>query len=574
MRPLRIRALAVALLGAPAASAAPPPADLVLLDGKVLTVDAGFRVAEAMAIRDGRFVAVGSTEQARALVGPTTRVIDLGRRTVVPGLIDSHVHALGVAESEASGAFRDLRTVAEVQDWIREKVIAVPEGQWIWTPRVFPTRLAEHRFPTRAELDAAAPRHPVVVDAAYAFVLNTAALKAAGIGPGTGAPPGMAIARDDQGRPTGLLRNAGKLLQKYRAPGHPERLLSVLEDVHRRYNEVGITSVIERGANLAGYRAYEQLHAAGRQRVRATVTLLVDSDGSVEATEAFIRSLPFRFGEGDDRLRAGPLKIIADGGILIGTAYMREPYGPQATSLYGIADPQYRGLLTIPPEKIRNIMRTGHRLGWQMCAHVTGDAAVDAVLDAFEAADADRSIRDRRFTLIHAYFPTPEVARRAAALGVAVDTQPAWYYKDVDALLPALGERRLRPFIGLADWLRAGVTVAINTDHMFGLDPDRSLNPYNPFLTMGVAVTRKTESGLVIGPEQKVSREDALRMMTIDAAYLSFDEKKKGSIEVGKLADLAVLADDFLACDEDRIKDITVAATVVGGKVVYEAKGK
>ena len=565
------RALAIVLLGAPAAWPEAPAADLVVLNGKVLPVDADFRLAEALAIRDGVFVLVGTNEQARALVGKTTRVIDAAGKTVVPGLIDTHVHALMVAESEARGAFRDLQTIAEMLGWLREKAAGVPQGQWVWSPRVFPTRLAERRLPTRAELDEAVPRHPVVVDAAYALVVNTAALQAAGIGPDTEAPPGGAIVKDAQGRPTGLLRNVGALLEKYQSAGRPERLLPALEDVHRRYNEVGITSVIERGADLAGYHAYEQLRAQGRQRVRATVTLRVASDGTVDGTEAFIRSLPFRFGDGDDRLRVGPLKIVADGGILAGTSSMREPYGERAASLYGIADPGYRGSLTLSPEKMRNIVRTGHRLGWQMCAHVTGDAGVDAVLDAFEAADADRPIRDRRFTLIHAYFPTPAVARRAAGLGVAVDTQPAWYYKDADALLPALGEPRLRPFIGLSVWLRAGVKVALNTDHMFGLDPDASLNPYDPFLTMYVAVTRRTQGGAVIGPEQAVSREDALRMMTVNAAYLSFEEHRKGSIEVGKLADLAILSDDFMACPADRIKDIRAVLTVLGGQVVYDA---
>jgi predicted amidohydrolase YtcJ len=266
----------------------------------------------------------------------------------------------------------------------------------------------------------------------------------------------------------------------------------------------------------------------------------------------------------------GPLKIVADGGILAGTAYMRAPYGPEAASLYGIADAGYRGYLTLPPEKIRNIVRTGHRLGWQMTAHVTGDAGVDAVLDAFEAADADRSIRARRFTLIHAYFPTPEVARRAERLGVAVDTQPAWYYKDADALLPALGAARLGPFIGLGEWVRGGVKVALNTDHMFGLEPDASMNPYNPFLTLYVAVTRRTEAGQVVGPEQAVSREAALRMMTVNAAYLSFEEHRKGSIEVGKLGDLAVLSDDYLSCPPERIRAIRAVLTVVGGQVVHD----
>jgi hypothetical protein len=334
---------------------------------------------------------------------------------------------------------------------------------------------------------------------------------------------------------------------------------------------VGITSVTERSADLAGLRAYQRLRDAGRLRVRANVTLRVSSDGSVEDTERFVRSLGVAFGQGDDRLRVGPLKIFADGGILAGTSFMRQPYGLRAAELFAVTDPSYRGFLTLDAGKIRNVIRTGHRLGWQMCAHVTGDAGVDAVLDAVEAADADRPIRDRRFTLIHAYFPDAGTARRAARLGVCVDTQPAWYYKDADALATALGEDRLRAFIGLREWLRSGVRVALDTDHMFGLDPDRSLNPYNPFLTMYVAVTRRTEGGNVIGPEQAVSRAEALRMMTLDAAYLSFDEKKKGSIEVGKLGDLAVLSDDFMACPAERIKDIRVLATVIGGEVVYPA---
>jgi predicted amidohydrolase YtcJ len=575
-RPFRFAmscALALALCAAPPASPESAPADLVVTGGKVLTVDAGFRVAEAVAIRDGVFVLVGTSAQARELIGPRTRVVDAGGMTVIPGLIDSHVHALGVAEAETRGAFRDLRTIAEIQAWLREKTAAVPEGQWVFSPRVFPTRLAERRLPTRAELDAAAPRHPVVVDAAYALMVNTPALQAAGIGPDTPSPRGGAIVKDEQGRPTGLLRNVGSLLDRFQGPRRPERLLPALEDVHRRYNEAGITSVIERAADLAGYRAYAQLRAQGRPRVRATVTIRVDSDGTVEGTEAFLRSLPLRPGEGDDLLRVGALKIFADGGILAGTAFMREPYGPAAASLYGVADPSYRGFLTIAADKIRNIVRTGHRMGWQMCAHVTGDAGVDTVLDAFEAADADRPIRDRRFTLIHAYFPTPEVARRAAALGVAVDTQPAWYYKDADALLPALGEPRLRPFLGLAEWLRAGVKVVLNTDHMFGVDPEASLNPYNPFLTMAVAVTRRTEGGQVIGPEQAISREDALRMMTANAAWLSFEEGRKGSIEVGKLGDLVVLSDDYLACPPERIRKIRAVVTVLGGTVVHEAAG-
>lgn len=570
------RALRVGALVVPFLAAAPPtprlqarPADLVVLNARIVTLDRQSRVVDAAAVRDGVFVAVGSTVEVRALVGAGTRVLDARGRMVIPGLIDTHVHALDVAAAEAVQSFEELGSIEAIQAWVRRQAARRSPGTWIWSPRVFPTRVRERRFPTRAELDAAAPRNPVAVDGAYALMVNTAALKAAGITAGTPDPPGGAIVRDDAGRPTGLLRNVGSLLTPFKggAAGVP---LEMLEKVHRKYLESGITSVIERGASLSGYNAYGALRDAARLRLRATVTVRVDSDGTVADTERFIRALPFRFGEGDDRLKVGPLKVVADGGILAGTAYMRHPYGDKASSLYGIADPDYRGLLTQPRQALVAIIRTGHRLGWQMSAHVTGDAGVDAVLDAVEAASQDSPIGERRFTLIHAYFAHTETARRAARLGVLIDTQPAWYYKDADALADALGASRLEPFIGLDTWQDAGLTVAINTDHMFGLEPDASMNPYNPFLTMFVAVTRRTERGQVIGPGQAVSRERALRMMTSDAARLSFDEQRTGTIETGKLGDFVVLSDDLFAVPAEDIRRIRAAATVVGGDIVYE----
>jgi predicted amidohydrolase YtcJ len=228
-------------------------------------------------------------------------------------------------------------------------------------------------------------------------------------------------------------------------------------------------------------------------------------------------------------------------------------------------------LLQTTPERVTNFVRAGHKLGWQCSTHVTGDAGVDAVLDAVEAAHADRPIADRRFTLIHAYFPNVSTAQRAARLGVCVDTQPAWYYKDGDALGEALGAKRMEHFIGVKVWRDAGVKVALNSDHMQGFGPQSSLNPYDPFLTLYAAVTRRTEGGQVFGPDQRVSREAALRMLTIDAAWLSFDETNRGSLEPGKLGDLAILSDDPLTCPDERLPEIHAIATVVGGRVVYEA---
>jgi predicted amidohydrolase YtcJ len=570
LRGVAVAALVAALGGGLAGQRPVEPADLVVLDARILTVDDGFRVAQALAVRDGRFVAVGSAAEVRARIGPTTRVIDGGGRTIIPGLIDSHVHALGVAAAEASQPFRNLRSIGELQDWIRAAAKRARPDTWIWTPRVYPPRLRERRFPTRQELDAAAPNHPVAVDGLYALSLNTLALQAAGVTRASADPPGGAIAKDARGEPTGLLRNVGAMLARFQPGVSPIPPLDMLERVHQQYVQTGITSVIERDATVEGYRTYEALQHAGRLHVRATVTFRIPHPEDAVQVEQFVSGLPFRFGSGDDWLKVGPLKIFVDGGILLGTAFMREPYGPGAHDLYAIDDPSYRGILTLTPEQIRSVIAIGHRHGWQMVAHVTGDAGVDAVLDAFAAARAQSPSPDARDTLIHAYFVHADSAARAARLGVLVDTQPAWYYKDADALAAALGRERLAHFIGLRTLRQAGVDVAINTDHMFGLDRDEALNPFNPFLTMYAATTRRTQSGAIVSGGEAVSREEALRMMTSAAARFSFDEKTRGSIEVGKLADFVVLDVDILTCPPERLRAIRPEMTVIGGRVAYE----
>ena len=433
-------------------------------------------------------------------------------------------------------------------------------------------------MPSSADLDVAAGDRPAVFVWQYANrqvqVLNRAAMKAAGITRDTDAPKGGKIVKDSSGEPTGVLEDAGALTSKWlprASPSHEEYLAS-LEKLLRLYNRCGITSITDRGTGVDGWKAFRELQTQNRLPVRTTLTIRNSSDGTVEGTERFIKGLPFRFGEGDDWVKVGPLKIGVDGGVLYGTAYMREPYGPQSFELYGLDDPQYRGLLQMNAEKITNVIRTGHRLGWQMCSHVTGDAGVDMVLDAVEAANADRPIAERRYTLIHAYFAHADTAKRCAKLGVCIDTQPAWFYKDGDALFDALGGKRMEEFIGLKTWQDAGLKIALNSDHMQGFDPDLSLNPYNPFIALYTAVTRKTESGAVHGPSQAVSRKDALKMLTTEAAWLHFDEKKKGTLEVGRLGDLAVLSADYFSCPPEEIKKIRSVLTVVDGKVTFRAE--
>jgi predicted amidohydrolase YtcJ len=577
----RIVAAVTRLVEATGAGAPEPrtagAADFVLTGGRVVTLDDADTIASAVAIRGGRIVHVGDDAAALALAGPETLRFDAAGRTVIPGLHESHVHVVLAAKTEAVQPFRQLRSIADVRGWVRQRAAELPADEWVILPRIEVTRMLERRLPDRADLDAAAPDRPVALVWQYANrhvqVLNTAALAAAGITPDTVAPAGGRIAVGPDNALTGRLENCAPLTARWinRPPAERRAWVDRMAELVQAYGRFGITSIVERKTDVEGWQAFRELREAGRLPVRTAVTIAINSDGTVAGVERFIRGLPFRPREGDEHLRVGPLKMAVDGGVLYGTAYLREPYGPQAFGLYGIDDPRYRGLLQMSAEQVRDTVRTAHRLGWPLCAHVTGDAGVDIVLDAVEAADRDAPIADRRFTLLHAYFPSPDTAARCRRLGVCIDTQPAWYYKDGDALAEALGGARLSQFIGLRIWRDAGLPVAINADHIMGFDGDSALNPFNPFLTMAVAVTRRTEAGRVFGPDQRVSRVEALRMMTVWPAWITGEEGEKGTLEVGRLGDLAVLSDDLLACPEERIPAIRSVLTVVGGRVTHRA---
>ena len=558
------------------------PAQLVVLNGSILTVDKNLSVAEAVAIRDGKFVAIGKNRKIRSYIDKNTRIIDAGGRTVVPGLHESHNHVSGAVRGELSAGrpFRQLNSIKDIQEYARQQVQETTGGEWVRLPRADVTRIRDGRIPIPAELDEAAPDHPVVFIWQYANlqiqILNSTAMKEAGITKNTPVSERGKIVLGEDGNPTGRLENCPELTRKFlpQKDYTEEEYMDGLERLLNNYNKVGITSVHDRGANPDVYRIFRKMHENGRLAVRATLTMRMGGlDGSVEKTEEALRRFNLNFRDGDDHVRVGPAKFSMDGGILYGTAFMRKPFGESAFELYGIDDPEYRGVANFTTENLTNILYAGQKSGWQISAHVTGDAGVDAILDAIEAANKrlDGSTKVDRFIFNHAYFPSKETAERVTRLNAGIDTQPAWYYLDGDALLKALGEERTSRLIGLQTWLDGGTRVAINSDHMQGFDPNTSLNPFNPFLTMYTAVARRTTGNKIIGPEYRVSREDALRMMTIEAAWLDFDEDLKGSIEVGKLADLAILSNDFLNCEEEAIKDILSLVTVVGGEVVYKS---
>lgn len=550
------------------------PADTILTGGKIVTLNPKQPTAEAIAIRDGRILALGTVREMRALGDASTKVISLGGKMVLPGLIETHCHAIGVGRNSLVEPYAELSTIPEIQKWLKEKAKTTPKGRWITVPRTPITRLIERRHPTAAELDAGCRTHPVVFTAARKSSLNGAAFAALGVKRGDAALPdgsGKVVA-DKDGQPW-ILIGGDTALRKFR-PGREfsdEETLAALARVTRRYNEVGITSIFERASNAEGVRLFRELHKRGQLSVRSTLTIRQQFKSGEQVAE-FSRSLGLKTGDGDDWVRIGPLKITLDGGIHWGTTRLREKYGQKRIDFYRLDDPDYRGDLRYSVEQMKSIFAEAYRQGWQMCVHVTGDGGVEALLEALEAVDKEVPIHRRRFTLTHAYFPARDQIPRMKKLGMGVDTQSFLYLRDADAMAKVYGRSWAERLIGLGDWVRGGIPVATNSDHMIGLDPDHSMNSFNPFLMLYLAVSRKDEFGNVYGAYQKLSREQALRCVTTNAAWLSFDDEKKGTLEPGRLADLCVIDRDYLTCSEEDIRKIKVLLTMVDGKVVFERK--
>jgi predicted amidohydrolase YtcJ len=493
---------------------------------------------------------------------------------VLPGFIETHCHSIGAARDAVNNTYADLRSIAEVQEWIRGRTKVLAPGTWIEVPRNDITRLKEHRHPTPQELDAATTEHPVIYTSVLKHVLNTAGFRAIGVVDGSSTIPDGEILHDAEGRPA-LIRGGNVTVRQFMQPPvvPKEKLMESLKKLHRIYNSVGITSIFERATDREGMMTFRELRDQDELTVRVTGTYRFSANTG-EGVEKAIAKFGFKPGEGDDWVKAGPLKITVDGGIHWGSTWLSEPHGAKRAAFYRNADPDYGGQRNYTPEQMRTVFATANRLGWQMSTHVTGDGGTEAVLDAVAAVAQDQpDIRQRRFTLIHAYFPSPAIVEKAKALGVGVDTQSYVYQRDADILAEVYGQPWADRFIGLGDWVRAGVPVAINSDHMIGLDPDHSMNSFNPFLMLHIAVTRKTDSGAVHGAHQKLSRLDALRTVTQWAAWLSFDEDKLGTLEAGKLADCVIIDRDYLTCPEEDIRSIRGLKTLVGGTVVHEAGG-
>lgn len=569
-------ALALVLFAAlPAAE----PADLIVHRACVVTVDARFSLAEAVAVRGGKIVAVGSEKAVLAQRGPKTRLIDAGGRMVLPGLSDSHVHPIGAVTTELAAPPPVIRSLKEADAYIRKQAAALPKGEWIVLRFAFPTRLDEARFPTRAELDAAAPHHPVLFHAGPAGMVNSKALEVSKITRDTPSPRAGMIVKDPQtGEPTGMIRNAYGALKG--VPRESDKVTPAarrdgLRRLFRLYNEQGLTSVSDRNGSAEGLALYRDLARSGELTLRVNVARSFGVGPTRDETARRLEALVGKDGKdgptgaGDDWVRVGPIKLFLDGGMLNGTAYMRQPWPPGPT--YQITEKDYRGLLFLQPERLTEAVEEAVRRRWQVTAHTAGEGGMDVLLDAYERANRTTPIKSLRCCITHANFPSRRNLERCRELGVCADVQPAWLYKDGPTLARVLGPERVRWFQPYRSWLEYTV-IGGGSDHMLRYDSLDSTNPWNPWLGIWVALTRQTERGGALVPDERLSREQAIRLYTIHNAYLHNEEKSKGSLEVGKLADLIVVDRDLLKCPVDDVRSAQVLLTIVDGKVVFARK--
>ena len=542
-----LRVLAVLTVIGAQQPAAPP--DTILVNGHVITVDARFSIAEAVAIAGGKFTAVGTSAAIRRLAGPKTVTIDLRGETVIPGLADGHLHDAGGGPGvDLSGARRLADITAAVAARVKQSRpgdVIVSNSDW------HEAQLTEHRLPYRADLDPVSPQNPVVlVRGGHEYILNSAALRKWNVTRDTPQQPGGRITRDANGELNGELIDRAKALVQL--PPAPPLTIDALVAQHKKLNAAGLTSIRYPGAPIEQYRLLEEMKRRGLLTIRVSQLMRVGAD-SAETMRAAVAALNVRPDEGDEWLRVGGMKLGVDGGFEGG--WMREPYvepwGEGGT---------FRGVNTMRQAPYTDVVKELNRLGWRVATHAVGDAAIDEVIAAYEAANAEKPIAGRRWALEHGFIAQPDQIARLKKLDLVVSAQDHLYLAG-PSLVNYWGPARAARTTPMRAFLDAGFVVAGGTDS--------AVVPYPPLWVIYHFVTRDTISGGVLGADQKITRREALQVETINNAYLTVEEKLKGSIEPGKLADLVVLPENILTCADKNIERMTVSLTMVGGTVVY-----
>ena len=525
--------------------------DLILHNGKIFTADQLLSTFSAVAVRDDRIVALGwdgLLDQYRA-----ARTVDLDGKLVVPGFIDTHIHISGDPERWVDLA--GLENMAELKARITRKAERLGSGEWITGYGWSEDELAERRRPLRWDLDDAAPVNPVVLTRAggHSSVANSLALEAAGLTPQTETPPGAIIEVDDQGRMNGILREGAQGLVRRFVPDPTSAELrdSFVQNL-RNLLGLGITSLIQAGVGGRGFANWEEVYAEFQGELpRAAVQVRVQgpAERAIETLTRFGR----KTGDGNEWLRVGPVKFFVDGGYTGAAAWTLEPYKGQ---------PGYFGTgALIDADGMYRLSKAAHEMGWQMGFHTIGDAAIKMTVDAWSRVIEESPRVDHRHYLNHfTVRPPAETMQKMASHNIHIAQQPNFTYTLEGRYAEHLEGERYETNNPVRSPMSHGVFVALGSDIL----------PIGPMVGLYAAVTRKGMSGAVVGPGEALTMPEAIVAYTRLAAYLTFEEDIKGSLEVGKLADMVVLSQDLLTIDPDRTMDTAVEMTILGGTVVYQ----
>jgi len=538
-----------------------PPADLVILNGAVWTVDPAKPKAEAVAIVRDRIAAVGSNEEIRKWIGPATKQIDARGGSVLPGLIDSHVHFASGGFELSSVQLRDAATPQEFARRIGEFAKKLPTGEWIqggtWDHELW----GGDPLPHRKWIDAATPDHPVLVTRydGHMALANSAALRLARVTRDTPVPDGGAIVKDASGEPTGLLKDAAmSLVFRVVPPPSEEQLTRAVKAALAEAARFGVTGVhdMSSGDNAAEFRVYQKLAASGELTTRilaVTPIELWESPARTGITAGF----------GNDLLRTGALKGFADGSLGSTTALFFEPYN-DAPGTSGLP-----AAMMFPEGNMLKMALGADKAGLQLCIHAIGDKAIRLILDVYGNVRRQNGERPRRWRIEHAQHIHPEDFATFARLGVIASMQPYHAIDDGRWAEKRIGHERGKGTYAFRTLLDKGVRLAFGSDW--------PVAPLNPIDGIYAAVTRRTLDGKNPGgwyPEQKLTVAETIEAYTVGSAYAEGAEERKGSLTPGKLADIVVLESNLFTIAPETIADVKVAATIVGGRIVYQPAGK
>jgi hypothetical protein len=552
----KIIAVLFVLLGfclvSPVGGQKPEAADLAVMNGKVFTLDAKKPSAEAVAVKDGKILAVGSTNDIKKFIGPSTKVLDVKGKLVIPGLIDAHLHFAQGGRSLASLTFRGVMSVAKVQEIVAAKIKELPPGETVSGSEYDQTLFPGQKWPTKEDLDKVAPKNAVVIRRVdgHSVWANSEALRQSGITKDTKDPFGGEIMKDPKtGEPTGILKEEAMGLLKVKPSARKSTLKEDIERGLQHAAKLGLTGV-QTSASLQEIDVFKKLNAEGKLTLRVYAWL------PIEQLDKYIE-LGIKQGLGDDMVKVGFEKAYIDGTLGSGTALMFEPFTDE---------PQKIGLPQHKEDEFYALIEKAHEHGYQTGTHAIGDKGVDWVLNAVERAEKKFGKKDLRHRIEHAQVIIPSDVKRFKELGVIASMQPTHCTTDMRFCEVRVGKERSKNAYIWKTLLDSGAQIAFGSDW--------PVEPLDPMRGLYSAVTRKNiefdypEGGWF--PEQKLTIAEAIRLFTLGSAYASFEENLKGSLEPGKLADMTILSKDVLTIAPKEILTTEALYTILGGKIVYQ----